>query len=230
MKKKIKKRILAIALLVVALGSILSACFVIDGMAPANPKCYHKFVLSGLNKTSYDKEGLPSSYWQVGSYYNQDAETEVIVSGKFKLSIPSSGERSLGQVWINISDLKADELEVYIGYGAINNTSLNVDGKPTVITAKQLKSSKDGWFKVYDKEDTTSYVPSLFNVSTYWVGFNNEIRVREMVFVDSADMIIKTVTINGVYRDDDLDASYETASKPLSNVIDEQKLFNEDKI
>ena len=80
------KTILIVLLSVVFLSSLVISCFIIDSLAVANPKAYHKFVLSTFNG-SYDKEGLPSTYWQVDAY-----DGDNIVSAKMDLPIKNQSE------------------------------------------------------------------------------------------------------------------------------------------
>ena len=121
--KQIFNRVLAIALAVVMVIALVTATFVVDSLAIANPKCYHKFFLSSFNG-SYDAENMPVTYWQVKSL-KDDAGNNLKVKAKVELPIIDKGERVLGQIWINVSDLEGERLEIFAYYHTSNTTSVN---------------------------------------------------------------------------------------------------------
>ena len=80
-------------------------CMVLDSYAPANPKDYHVFALSGIFG-SFNKNGNPNSYWAV----------DKTVSGNKQLSVyanlrASSGTYSnIKEIWVNVSDLYEEQV------------------------------------------------------------------------------------------------------------------------
>ena len=148
--KKIFNRVLAGALAFIVVVAIVTCLFVVDSFAIANPKCYHKFFLSTFSG-SYDAENMPSTYWQVESL--EDGEGNVLKTKmKVELPITNKSERYLGQIWVNLSDLEGDKLEILTYYQTSDSSTvykpLNKEEKPFVITASELKKSEDGWFKI----------------------------------------------------------------------------------
>ena len=190
------------------------ALFVVDSFAPANPKCYDKFLLSTFNG-SYDAEGLPKTYWQVEP--RQDAEGNRVPSIA-RFSLTTVDIESVGQIWINISDLKEKEAKITIVYG---NTALTVSGT-TVITAKQLKESQDGWIKVYDSTDANF---KTFTTKFVGVGFENEVRVREIAFKDINGKAPEKVEVRGLSIGLSEDDAKPIPDNNVNKVADEQKTF-----
>lgn len=225
--KKIYKRVVSITIAVFLVAVVLTTLFVIDSFAPANPKCYDKWVASSCNG-SYDKEGYPSNYWEVKLYKNNATGENLTVNAKVSLPIVNTGTRYLGQIWVNISDMYAESLDVYTSYGSVVKRSLNANETPYTITSKDLKKSKDGWFKVYDYKDTKNFVPASPGAVDYWVGFSTQINVREIVFIDTAgDLISKPNSQIEYHGNKEVKGSDVNG---LANAFDESKYFDLTKV
>ncbi len=226
--KKLFNRVLAGAIAFILLLVVVTSLFVVDSFASANPKCYHKFFLSTFNG-SYDKEGMPSTYWQVNAYTKEETGEALPVKVQVELPIQNRTERYLGQIWINVSDFKGDKVEIFTYRGENGkNKALNKDDKPYVLTANAIKESKDGWFKVYDYKNTDKYIQAYQSVVNYAISFSNEIRIREIVFVDTADVVIKGANQIEEYIGN-LKNQFEN-SNPAKNAVDEYELFDVNKI
>lgn len=216
-----KKNKLLIKIGVIALAVLFfltCTLFVVDAMGAANPKCYKKFFLSTFNG-SYNVEGAPSTYWQVEPKQDKDG-VRVPTYARFSLSTHDS--ENVGEVWINISDLDESELVVTIGSGL---STLKVAGT-TIITAKDLKASEDGWFKVYDANNLGDF--ESFTSKYVWVGFSSSVRVREIGFKDLHGHAPESVDLRGMSISDSpiMDAS-KLKGQPnnVNFVSDEQKTF-----
>ncbi len=225
--KKIFKRVGIIALSVIIALFLLLGCFIVDSMAVANPKCYHRWVLSTFHG-SYDKKDMPSTYWQVRSFKDKETQKNLPLYAKTKLSLDNLGTNHLGQIWINVSDFAGDKLEVTTGYSE-QNESLNKNKTGFVITAEDIKKSKDGWFKVYDYQDKTNFNAPLNSITVYWIGFSMDIRVREMVFIDKTGKLVKTDEFKEFLGKQE-NTGYANLENPISNAIDEGKYFDMNKV
>lgn len=195
-KAKDKKFPVKVLALVLALFMVLIASlFVVDSFAPANPKCYHKFILSTFNG-SYDKEGMPKSAFEVKNETDAESGESLYTCVNMKVSIPND-KTGFKEAWINISDLQASKLEVFTAYGIQRQGKAKLKGERT-ITAQQLKASKDGWFKIYSTD-----TPESWNSGADWtkIGFSAPVKVREIVFVyfDEKDATEKlcSITVEG---------------------------------
>ncbi len=219
--KKLFNRVFAGVLAFFAVAILVATLFVIDSVGPANPKCYHKFILSTFNG-SYDKEGMPSSYWQVNAYRNEETGEALPVRLQAELPIQNKAQRYLGQVWINVSDFSGSEIEILTFYGN-KNTPLNLEDKPFVLTNKEVRKSKDGWFKVYDSEDVLNFTKAYQYIDDYSITFSNEIKVREIVFIDSEGELIKGATTIDEYIGNQKN---NDANNPIKNAVDEYSLFD----
>ncbi len=222
--KKIFNRVLAIALAVIMVIALITATFVVDSLAIANPKCYHKFFLSSFNG-SYDAENMPVSYWQVKSL-KDDSGNNLNVQAKVELPIVDYGERVLGQIWINVSDFSDEKLEIFVYYGS-SDKPLNVDKKPFTLTRKDVKNSKDGWFKIYDFEDSENFVKTSTYVDDFSITFSTGIRVREMVFIDSEYELVKDITVINEYLEGHQNNKNDN---PISFAVDESRYFDMGKV
>lgn len=217
---KNKKLIGIIAIALASILFIVCSLFVIDSVGPANPKAYKKWLLSTFNG-SYEAEGLPKTYWQVEPMQSKEGE-RVTSYAKFELSTTNGA--NVNQIWINISDLKENELEITIGKGTSKLTVLG----STAITEKQVKNSDDGWFKVFDASHLGDF-KELSTSKQIWVGFKNDVRVREIVFIDANGRIADSAKVNGMSVDGSQIVKIENlTSKPnnVSFVADEKLTFN----
>ena len=222
--KKIFNRVLAIALAVIIVIALATTTFVVNSFAVANPKCYHKFLLSTFNG-SYDAENMPSTYWQITT---READGKTFPKmAKVELPIVNYSERVLGQVWINVSDFSGDKLDIYSFYGT-SEKALNKNNKPYTITANDIRNSQDGWFKVYDFNDSENFIASSNYTDDYSFTFSSSIRIREMVFIDSTNELIKDIKVIDEYFEGFKHTS--DAMHPISYAVDESKYFDMKKV
>ena len=235
--KNLFTKVLAGVLAFIALIFLVAMCFMVDGFSKANPKCYHKFILSTFHG-SYDAKDMPSTYWQVKSYESEDTGEKATVRADVKLHIHDYAETKVDEIWINISDLASNE--IHIGTYTFNDTgkreylSKNANKTPFVITREQVKASKDGWFKIYDAKDTKHFIASsLFN-KNYSISFSTEIRIREMVFIgyDTKDVKEKYRILDEYDSIDEYINIYQNndANNPIKNIFDETSLFPKSKM
>ena len=223
--KKIFNRVLAVALAVILVIALVTTTFLVDSFAIANPKCYHKFFLSTF-KGSYDAENMPSTYWEVKGYEDNEGNS-LKVKAKMELPITNKAERVLGQIWINVSDFAGDKLEIFSYYGT-SEYALNKNETPYTLTAKDIKNSQDGWFKVYDFEDTENFAKASNYTDDYSITFSTGIRVREMVFIDTEYELIKNIKVINEYLDQNLNT--EVKEHPITLAVDESKYFDMSKV
>ena len=187
--KKVSKSFIIklVACIVAVVFFLVCIAVVINSYAPANPKDYHRWFLSGING-SYEKDGNPNKYWQVekkmsgDKYLSTYAQIELVGS-----------YTSVNEIWINLSDLYEDKLEIEI----INASSRTIN--KVTITADEMKDSENGWFNLYDldvaKESTTDNILEV-NSRKFSIGFNTKINVREIVFVKDKNTDGKYEIIN----------------------------------
>lgn len=229
--KKLFNKILAGAIAVILLLVIVVSLFIIDSLAVANPKCYHKFLLSTFNG-SYDAENMPSTYWQVELLEDGDTGEKFKTKAKVELPITNKSERFLGQIWINVSDLESDKLEIFTYYHTSNTSTtskaLNKEGKSFVLTANELKKSNDGWFKIYDFEDSENYNKAYEYIDDYSIVFIGAVRVREMVFIDTKYDIVKNVSTIDEYVEEQKTSNSE--GFVVKNAVDESNFFDMSKV
>ena len=208
------------AIILAVIFFILCVCFVIDSYAPANPKDYHRWVLSGING-SYNKEGNPKTYWQVEK--TKVGEKGVTVYAKIRVSSWSD----VDAIWLNVSDLYEDKTEIEVQSGTSGKTVNEYK-----LTAIDLKQNQDGWIKIYDLDDankntTDSYDKITSNV--VFVGFNTKIKVRELV-VTKSDGSILTYTVEGIKIDAQeiqvSDSEVKNAENNVEKINDEGKTFS----
>ncbi len=220
--KKLFNRVIAGVIAFIVLVSIVAGLFLIDSFALANPKCYHRFLLSTFNG-SYDADNMPSTYWQVESL--EDEEGNLLkMKAKVELPITNKAERFLGQIWINVSDLEGDLLSIYTYYQTSNTSTtykpLNKGELPYVLTAKELRKSSDGWFKIYDFKDTEKYNKAYEYIDDYTIVFTSGVRVREMVFIDTEYELVKDIKTIDEYVEGN------STGLKIKNVVDESKFFD----
>ena len=218
MTKKNKTLIKIGVIILAVLFFLTCSVFVIDSLGPANPKCYKKFFLSTFNG-SYTAEGSPATYWQIEP--KQDKEG-VRVPTYARFSVTTHDSSNVGEVWINISDLKESELLVTIGSGLSTYKSAGT----ITITSKEVKQSQDGWFKVFDVKDTENF--TSFTSKYVWVGFSNDVRVREIAFKDVDGHAPESVDLRGMSISDSplMEASKLKGQQNNVNYVnDEQTTF-----
>ncbi len=181
-KKKSKISVFQIKLIsaiAVALIFLVAVGFFIDSFAPTNPKCYHRWMFSTFHG-SYDSKNGPKSYMQFENKAN--TETSERATSYVWAQVAVTEGAGVKEIWINVSDLyeEKDSISIKIRTGkSESNTVLLKDFK---LTKKDLKSSKDGWIKIYDlangDKEHTSKTSQVFAI-----GFETQIRLREIAFV-----------------------------------------------
>ena len=187
-KKKFKFTGLHIRIISVVLASLMflvSVGFFIDSFAPANPKCYHRWVLSTFNG-SYNSKGSPKTYMQFNTL--AVSETGDRATSYIWSRVTVTEGMGINEIWINVSDLYEDSVSIQVRSGkSEKNTDLL---KRLTLTKDDLKKSKDGWFKIYDLDDGDKAHPSKTN-QTFCIGFEAEIRLREIGYVSNGGYAIK---------------------------------------
>lgn len=214
-KKEIRKKLI-VKILSICLASIfflLCVAFVVNTQAPANPRCYHFFCLSTF-KGSFDKKGNPHTYWSVEKLQDENGGNvttfvQVEVDGSYS---------NVGEIWVNLSDFYEQETQIKI----VNGNSKEVGSY--ALTAKAVKESKNGWFKIFDVGESDSAVTSYkFNV-----GFSTKINVRELVFLKK-DGSVLGYTVQGEKTEAGLisidDERITENKNSVLNVKDEQDTF-----
>ena len=220
MSIKNKKLIKIGAVALAVIFFLVCAIFVVDSMGPANPKAYKKFFLSTFNG-SYEADGLPKTYWQIEPRQDDDGN-RVPTYAKFSLSTVDTA--NIGQIWVNISDLKEKEAKITIGYGYSYET-FEVAGS-MVVTASELKADEDGWIKIYDS--TNSGDIKVFTSKHVWVGFENNLRVREIAFIDANSKAPEEVNLKGMSYNGMKEIAADKLSgkdNNVNNIVDEPKTF-----
>ena len=221
-KKHIKKSFIIKLTAIILAVIFFVACvgIVVNSYAPANPKDYHRWFLSGING-SYNKEGNPKTYWAVSKM--QSGNNDVTVYGEITVT---GSYTKINEVWVNVSDLYEEETEIIVVNG-----STKVVNK-YLLKAEDLKKSQDGWLKIYDLEEAEldandDYVK--ITSTKFFIGFNTAINVRELVVADAdgntIDYSIKGIKIDNQSTSID-DEEVKNAENGVSNLNDEQKLFN----
>lgn len=212
---------------IIKLVSVIVACVfflacvsvVINSYAPANPKDYHVWCLSGISG-SFNKSGNPKNYWGVDK--TKSGNQDVTVYGNASLITSYS---KVKEIWLNVSDLYETEAKIEI----VNQSSrvLNV----YTLTAEELKADKDGWIKIYDltaANENPSDDYKTITASKFSFGISTKLNVRELVFVNEdgklAEYEVTGIKIeNREFKVDD--AEVKDAKNPVTNLCDEQKTF-----
>ncbi len=244
--KKLWVKVVAIILAVTLV--VFSALLFLNTFAPNNPKCYHRFGLSGFNG-SFDKKGNPTSYYTAEPKYIEGY-------GYYEFTKIKLEKGKAASIYVNISDLWEDSLTIYLRRGENASGPLisaykgktikdendkDVVLKDFVIDANTLKKDKDGWVKINLKyrENETHY--------TYYLAFSTKVNIREVVFTDIDNNALKYDVVSYLRRGDidntekgaveytlenintykDLDNSQNLKASIISmkNINDEQKTF-----
>ena len=230
-KKVDVKKYVSIALTVFLVLSItLSTLFVIDSFAPANPKVYDRWVLSTFHG-SYDGKDTPNSYYQIEIQKNND--TGEVLYSCVDLKISTWNARPIKEIWINISDLYEQEVNIFLGKGTAGATKLLKD---ITLTASDINKDKDGWFKLYSNKNGLDY-----NVQGFYgelkIGFSANVKLREVVVIDSQEgELFSTITVEGcslgkkpskAANGNDVTVTHNDKFDPITvgNVVDEQDKF-----
>ncbi len=226
------KKIISIALIAFLVVSItLSALFVIDSFAPANPKVYDRWVLSTF-KGSYDGKNTPNSYYQLEIQKDYDSGELLYSCVDVEFRTWNGDDRPVKEIWINISDLYENEVKIFLGKGTANSTKLL---KELTYSANDIKNDKDGWFRLYNNPSGLKY-----NVSGFYgelkIGFSANVKLREVVIVDVNNQLASTMSVTGCsvgkkpsigINGNDISVTHIDKFEPIDmkNVCDEQDKF-----
>lgn len=212
---------------IIKLVSVIVACVfflicvsvVVNSYAPANPKDYHVWCLSGFSG-SFNKNGNPKNYWGVDK--TKSGNQEVTVYGNTSLI---TSYAKVSEIWLNVSDLYESEAKIEV----VNQSSrvLNV----YTLTADDLKADKDGWIKIYDTakaNENPSDDYKTITSSKISIGISTKLNVRELVFVNEGGKLAE-YEVTGFKienREFDVeDSKVSGAKNPVTNLNDEQKTF-----
>ena len=169
------KKVLALVLVLVVF--LTTSLFIVDSFAPANPRVYHKFILSAFSG-SFDGEDTPNTYYEVKSASDETTGEALYSCVNLKLTTVNSVK--FKEIWVNISDIKANEITIFTSKGYAGNTKFLSE---RTFKRSDIKANKDGWFRVYNTPEGTEYnVPSFYGELK--IGFSTNVRVREVVVVD----------------------------------------------
>ncbi len=187
-KKLSKKSVKIIAIILAIIAFITAGLFVVDSFAPANPKVYHRFVLSTFSG-SFDGEDTPNSAYQVEIQKNSQSGEKQYFCINTKVS--TTNNENIKEVWINFSDLYEDEINIF--------TSMGWQGKSKYLsertyTKSDVRKNNDGWFNIYKTGKKEGLeVNSHEFLGQLRVGFSANIKVREIVVVDMEGKVGKVL-------------------------------------
>ncbi len=223
-KKLSKKTKLTLISIAVGLIFITAILFIIDSFAPANPKVYHRWVLSTFSG-SFDGEDTPNTYQQMEVLQDVDEESQVVYSC-IDTKVTTTNQVAIKEIWINISDLYNEELSIFISKGIDTKTTYIHD---LTLSKKDIKSDKDGWFRIYYNENGLSH-----NVSNFFgqikIGFSANVKFREMVVVDIngnlGSIEVKGRSIGAMPNKDGTSITHKkTDLGDAKNIADEKNTF-----
>ncbi|MBE5743215.1 MAG: hypothetical protein E7358_00665 [Clostridiales bacterium] len=230
-KVNVKKLMTVLLVTVLIVSVILSTLFLVNSFAPANPKVYHRFFLSGISG-SFDGKDTPNSYSQIEIQRDGDTDEQLYTCVDIKLSTWDA--RPIKEIWINISDLYEPSLNIFLGKGTAGSTKLLKD---ITLTANDIKNNdKDGWFRLYNNSNGLEY-----NVSGFYgelkIGFSANVKLREVAIVDSKkgelfssikveQFTVGTKPSKGI-NGNDKTVTHKDKFEPIDmqNVVDEQEKF-----
>jgi hypothetical protein len=228
-KKLSKKSVKVIAIILAVIAFIMASLFVVDSFAPANPKVYHKFVLSTFSG-SFDGEDTPNSYYQVEIQKNSQSGEKQYFCLNTKVS--TTNTVNIKEIWINFSDVYEDDINIF--------TSMGRNGKSKYLsertyTKSQIRRDKDGWFRIYNtgKKEGLKVQQSEF-YGQLRVGFSANVKVREIVVVDVNGKVGKVAVDHcsngGKPVVDGYSEVHDGELNPIgvSNVCDESSTFKVD--
>lgn len=174
------------AIVLACLMFLISILAILNTFAPNNPRCYHSFGLSGLFG-DFDKSGNPKTYYQ--AYYAEDYVEYVTVK------VNKIDNANVKEIWINVSDMYDKSIKIYTRHASDSlGTLYKVDDADYILDAKTLSKDVDGWICLYMRKENDS-----LTASTYHFGFQNQIKVRELVFVDVNNKVM-TYNVNSYTR------------------------------
>ncbi|MBO5851795.1 MAG: hypothetical protein J6R29_05645 [Clostridia bacterium] len=227
-KKKCKLgvfQIKLISVIAVALMFLVSVGFFIDSFAPANPACYHRWVLSTFHG-SYNSKNGPNTYMQF-EIAKKTGTSERATSYVWSQVSVTNGA-GVKEIWINVSDLYEDEAVIRIRTGK-SESNTTVPLKEYKLTKKALKASKDGWIKIYDcgekgekgkDKEHTSETNQIF-----CIGFETQIRLREVGFVGRGGYEAQIKECGTAIEDLVNSATSLTEGAEVKNICDENSTF-----
>lgn len=214
--KKTKLALVSVAIVLV----FLTAClFIVDSLAPANPKVYHKFLISTF-VGSVDGEESPNTYHQITIH--KDAQTGEKQYTCVNVKAKPVNNAAIKEIWINISDLYADNLTVFVGEGI---TSKTTQVSERTYSKEAIKKDNDGWFRIYNNE-----AGKARSVYEYKIGFSSEVKFRELVIIDvndkKATIEVDSCSIGAKPEANEATAKHEKTPKSTAiNINDEQDTF-----
>ncbi len=221
MKKKLTfkdfftpKRIKALVLAVVIVLVIVTSLVVIDSVGVANPKCYHKFVLSTFNG-SYDTENGPKTFWQTNHTVNTETGNDEFLYAYLNLNRENSSP--VGYIYINVSDFKekSTTFNFYTGQDKINNLG------SFTLNEKDVRKSKDGWLKIYDYENENLKPATSTNI--LYIGVCGEMKIREIVVLTKEKKVCSFR--DGSFKCYTSNNDEYTYGVEVKNAFDEQSTF-----
>ena len=221
-----KKNIATISAVALGLIFIVTSLFIVDSFAPANPKVYHRWLISTF-VGSVDGKDTPNSSHQIE--LTKDAETGEKLYSCIDVTVNNTNGTNAQQIWVNFSDLNASELNVFISSSTSYNVRLYAE---KTFTEKQVRANKDGWFLLYSSDNGLN-IPYEKKLK---IGFSASVKVREIVLVGMLN--VHTNKPNDISI---TDATYSYGVKPtedgvnytdiagsvasLKNVYDEKQTF-----
>ena len=217
-KSKMKVAVLISVVLLAVMFFVLCAMIVVNSYAPYNPKRYHKWFLSAMHG-SYDKEGLPSTYFQVEDYENGEPTF-------IKLETKREG-KYVAAIYANLSDLKENEVKFSVYNGSKSAVTQNTSLGNFDLKGEDLKDSEDGWIKIYDAKNSTVKDTDVSS-KTFYVSINKRIRVRELVLLDGDGKVMNYTVKGYVLGNKTFDESEtEVKDKAVSvyKIADEQQTY-----
>lgn len=208
-----------ISVIAVSLIFLLAVGFFVDSFAPANPKSYHRWLLSTFNG-SYNKEGLPKTYMQIETKANN--ETAERATSYVWSTVSVTEGAGVNEIWVNVSDLYEEEVSIKVRTGKSESNTILL--KTYKLSKQELKKSKDGWIKIYDLDNGDKPHTATYG-QTFAIGFEAGIRLREIGFVGNGGYEVQ-IEECGTAIDDMVDAvTSKTEGSEVSKVCDEQKTF-----
>ena len=224
--KSSKKTGLVLGLVAMCVAFLTATVFVIESLAPINPKAYHKFLVSSF-VGSVDGDDTPNSYYQVEVQEDASEQGEKLYTC-IDLRYSTSNSAGVKEVWINISDVSEQNLTVFLSKG---NDTKTTGINERVLDKKTIKKDKDGWFRIYNANlETMPDGLKGFN-GQLKIGFSCNVRLREMVIVDINGKLatiedIKSCSIGKKPDKGEVVKEYDKIPiHDAKNICDEQKTF-----
>ncbi len=173
-----KKGKIVISVILAVIVFLVAGLFVVDSFAPANPKPFHKWVLSTFSG-SFDGEDTPNTFYQV--QIQKNIETGERQYSCINTKISTTNSENVKEIWVCFSDLYEDNIEIFLSTGW--------QGKSKYLSQRSyskadVKGDKDGWFRIYNREKDGLVINSSGFYGQLRIGFSANVKVREIVVVD----------------------------------------------